>query len=161
MVVNETTIEGAFSTLGKVDIKYGARLTFATKGSLTFEVQRHDITETVEYSGPPEEMEPLLKATYAYLLMYGVVYGVKSDADWAEKFNDNIRFKDGEFRLPSVSDQDVVCAAALYGLGLDLDDALDLVIVRRRYSLEDVISAYELAQETGSDFATLLTELAA
>jgi hypothetical protein len=69
----------------------------------------------ITFSGSLEEMQPLLNAVYALLLMYSV------------RSNDtagSIDFVDNEYKLPPICAADIVAIATLRGLEYGLEDAL-------------------------------------
>ncbi len=78
--------------------------------------------EGVIFSARNQEMEPLFRAVYAYLLMHGVKWkfdyepgGIRYDEETAE------------FILPQISAPAIIQTALLVGMGLELDRASELL----------------------------------
>ncbi len=101
----------------------------------------------ITFSGSPGEMQPLLNAVGALILMYGLrTHNTKG----------GITFVDNEYVLPLICGADIVAMATLSGLGYDFDDAFELGVRMKEHPAKDVITAHDMAKDANMSLADIL-----
>ncbi len=130
----------------------GRRLSVCADGDPIVGLHDDDVESDsrVTFTGSPEEMQPLLTAVGAFILMYGLM---------SRDTEGGIAFVDKEYVLPLIGGADIVAIATMYGLGYDFKTAFDLGGRMTKHRAMDVIAVHDLAVDTGKSFTEVLALL--